>query len=115
MSAKKATKSTQNKTAHGGRLRCPCSPSSTPEMDAAAYEATTRTVGKWIVPLAKAREMERQRNEARTALRDVMAFGGDPDAEWELDPTAKGLFERCRAIVGQSSENAESIHPETKP
>jgi hypothetical protein len=36
------------------------SPSSTPEMDAAAYEATTRTVGKWIVPLAKAQHIERE-------------------------------------------------------
>jgi hypothetical protein len=40
-----------------------CSPSSTPEMDSAAYEATTRTVGKRIVPLAKARKMERERDE----------------------------------------------------
>lgn len=36
----------------------------TPEADAAAYEATTRTVGKWIVPLAKARKLERERDEA---------------------------------------------------
>lgn len=28
-------------------------------MDKAAYEATTRTVGKWIVPLAKAQHVER--------------------------------------------------------
>jgi len=48
----------------------PCS-TSTPEMDAAAYEATTRTVGKWIVPLAKAREMERQRNIAIAELRRI--------------------------------------------
>jgi len=34
-------------------------------MDKAAYEATTRTVGKMIVPLAKARKMERERNQAR--------------------------------------------------
>lgn len=48
-----------------------CSPSSTPETDAAAYEATTRTVGKWIVPLTKARKMERERDELRTLARFV--------------------------------------------
>jgi hypothetical protein len=55
----------------------PCS-TSTPEMDAAAYEATTRTVGKWIVPLAKARQLERELDKARTAarkLRDAFATG----------------------------------------
>lgn len=34
-------------------------------MDAAAYEATTRTVGKWIVPIAKARKMEADRDHWR--------------------------------------------------
>lgn len=34
-------------------------------MDAAGYEATTRTVGKYIVPLAKARRMEADRNRWR--------------------------------------------------
>ena len=40
--------------------------SETPEVDKAAYEATTRTVGKWIVPLAKAQSLERQRNFANS-------------------------------------------------
>ena len=53
----------------------------TPEMDSAAYEATTRTVGKWIVPLANARELERQRNiaiaellEENRTLKDQLAY-----------------------------------------
>ena len=33
-------------------------------MDAAAYEATTRTVGKWIVPVKKAQKIECERNSA---------------------------------------------------
>lgn len=37
----------------------------TPEADKAAYEATARTIGKYIVPLDKARKMERERDEAR--------------------------------------------------
>jgi hypothetical protein len=50
-------------------------------MDSAAYEATTRTVGKWIVPLANARELERQRNiaiaellEENRTLKDQLAY-----------------------------------------
>ena len=56
----------------------------TPEADAAAYEATPRTVGKWIVPLAKARKMERkcdeykaQRDEARATCSELVT---DSDA-----------------------------------
>ncbi len=44
---------------------CPaasCSAYLTPETDASAYEATTRTVGKWIVPISKARKIERDRS-----------------------------------------------------
>lgn len=37
-------------------------------MDKAAYEATTRTVGKWIVPLGKAQYIERELNSVRAEL-----------------------------------------------
>lgn len=56
-------------TAESGLPGMTCSRSSaTPEMDDSAYEATPRTVGKWIVPLAKARRMETERNQSRREL-----------------------------------------------
>lgn len=85
-------------------------------MDKAAYEATAKTVGKWIVPLAKAQHIERELVKATEkatnlaiALREVMAFGGELDAGWELDPAAMELFERCRALVNQFPANAGSV------
>jgi hypothetical protein len=52
---------TPENAAESGLRLTTCSPSSdTPRMDKAAYEATTRTVGKWIVPLAKAQHIERE-------------------------------------------------------
>ena len=61
--------------------------SDTPETDKAAYEATTRTVGKCIVPLAKAQQLECERNEAiaqRDALKNAlieMRYGHTDKAE----------------------------------
>jgi len=46
-----------------------CSASDTPETDRASYEATPRTVGKWIVPLAKAKKLERERDKLGALLR----------------------------------------------
>jgi hypothetical protein len=56
------------------KLKISCPSDATPEMDAAAYEATTRTVGKRIVPLAKARKMERDRDEWQLQALTKMAL-----------------------------------------
>ena len=45
----------------------------TPETDAAAYEATPRTVGKWIIPLSKARKMERKRDQYKSQRDEARA------------------------------------------
>ena len=44
----------------------------TPETDKAAHEARTQTIGKWIVPIAKARKLETERNEARKQRDELM-------------------------------------------
>jgi hypothetical protein len=63
-------------------------------MDAAAYEATPRTVGKWIVPLAKGREMERKFNAlaARVqALESVAMLAARLDTSQDCDPAHHSL------------------------
>lgn len=63
MSAKKATKNTQNNAAHGGCSGVTCSPSSeTPETDAESYDDPTP--GYEVVLAEFARKLERQRNAA---------------------------------------------------
>jgi len=80
------------------------SPYSTPEMDAAAYEATTRTVGKWIVPIAKARKMEADRDHWRNEHDRVVR------------KYQHRLMELATSAITASHypENAEPTHPESK-
>ena len=86
-----------------------CYASLTPETDKAAYEATTRTVGKWIVPLAKARGIElsgREKELRLSALGEAVAWaievgqviGGSKLALQEaLKDAAEGTCARCAA------------------
>ena len=100
--------------------------SSTPETDAAAYEATTRTVGKWIVPIEKARKMERERDELR-ALARFVASQMDADECQCVEPPDDPASERpeshsdyCPVYIAYHCrchlpENAERIRAEAQP
>ena len=86
----------------------------TPETDAAAYEATPRTVGKWIVPLAKARKMERkcdewqqkasqykaQRDEARATCSELVTDSDAITLARTVVRVTKGLAEAQNEIIG---------------
>ena len=82
-------------------------------MDAAAYEATTRTVGKWVVPLAKARKVERDRDvlAARVKELEIVAdIAAGLDTGQDCDPAHHGLV--CAAMTALNfPENARDLAP----
>lgn len=93
-------KKSRNSGATAGCAPPPGSP--TPFMDAAAYEATPRTVGKWIVPLAKAREMERKCNDARE------------HNAWMLEVARAAGFDSITAAIVAARKWSESQSPENR-
>lgn len=106
---------TKNKlTAKSGFSLPSCSPPSTPETDNAAYEATTRTVGKWIVPLTKARKIEIERNAMREWI--LLAAPMLSTACCIVIEEAVGRLseiEGCRGLLELCP--VDFINPETKP
>jgi hypothetical protein len=83
-----------------------CSPSSTPETDAFAQRLTDAKVPAsraWPHWYDHAKRLETERNETIHLIAEMLAFGGEPN--WELDPDAKKLYDRCLAITAKISEN----------
>ena len=79
--------------------------SDTPETNKAAYEATTRTVGKWIVPIAKAQKIERERDLAKDHLTALLAFVLE---DFQPGLTSRGYrkaVENACFLLGISLEN----------
>ena len=80
----------------------------TPETDAAAYEATTRTVGKWIVPLAKARNMERKRDEWQQKALQYKAQRDEARATCSELVTDSDAITLARTVVRVTKERDEA-------
>ena len=82
-----------------------CEGCGTPETDNSAYEATTRTVGKWIVPIAKAQKIERERDLAKDHLAALLAFVLE---DFQPGLTSRGYreaVENACFLLGISLEN----------
>lgn len=97
-------------------------------MDKAAYEATTRTVGKWIVPLAKAQHIERELvkiSEKAEHLAIALVTGNDAIESLTRDlrtvievarsnmPRKHGTIERLAANLPENVKS-DSQSPEKK-
>ena len=81
-------------------------------MDNAAYEATTRTVGKWIVPLAKAQHIEKELNGLRKRVRElevVADLATGLDTGQDCDPAHHGLV--CAAMAALNFTENVNVKP----
>jgi len=78
-------------------------------MDKAAYEATTRTVGKWIVPLAKAQHIERELKNLREQVRLTLM------ENLHLADGDRCTLKRLKDAIGFDLDSPENADEHTTP
>ena len=86
----------------------PASNNETPLTDKAAYEATNRTVGKWIVPLAKAQYIEKKLHQLERELAAMKKQRDEARATCSELVTDSNAITLARTVVRITKELAEA-------